>query len=263
MPRVWILAVHIKSLLSHQVISKTLLPKKKQKTWLQECKILSHRCWSTFVHITLHLSRSFPEIQQKVCSTCEAYSHPHCCLSLSRSHTHQYIADYNRDLCQTSPILSPCVGDVSWTETSGRESEHIVSVFLFPPYRLSPSLPSFTSWRALSLRAGIMSVITKSRQARCPQGFYQPARTQSIIQPCSTESGGESTVLLTPHLSRPKRRGKSTTAHARKAKTLLTELWLTYETFLFMLLWTKMEWQTVRDRKIPTCTCRPGWESLP
>ncbi len=62
---------------------------------------------------------------------------PSLSCSLSHTHTHQYIADYNRDLCQTSPILSPCVGDVSWTETSGGESEQIVSVFLFPLF-LSP-----------------------------------------------------------------------------------------------------------------------------
>ncbi len=61
----------------------------------------------------------------------------HTTRSLSLTHTHQYIADYNRDLCQTSPILCLCVGDVSWTETSGRESEQIVSVFLFPLF-LSP-----------------------------------------------------------------------------------------------------------------------------
>lgn len=137
-------------------------------------------------------------------------------------------------------------------------------MFLCPPYRLSLSFPSLTSWYALSLRVGIMSVITKSRQARCPQGFYQPARTQSIIQPCSTESGRESTVLLTPHLSRPKRRGGKYNCSRTKGQNTSDRI-MAYRNFsraVFMPLWDK-DGTTVPDRKIPTCTCRPGWESLP
>ncbi len=104
-----------------------------------------------------------------------------------------------------------------------------------------------------------MSVITKSRQARCPQGFYQPARTQSIIQPCSTESGRESTVLLTPHLSRPKRRGgKCNCSHTKCQNTsdrIMAYIW-NFSPTVLTLLWDKAE-TTTPDGKLHTCTCRP------
>lgn len=83
----------------------------------------------------LALFRDTAESLQPLWSLLSPQSTVPLSLSPSLSRTHGNTGDYNRDLCQTSPILNPFARDVSWTETSGGETEQILSVFLFPMYR--------------------------------------------------------------------------------------------------------------------------------
>jgi len=107
------------------------------------------------------------------------------CLSItvsdSLSHTHQFIADCNRDLCQTSPNLSPCVGDVSWT---GGESKQIVSVFISSIQALPFS----------SLSHNIACPVPESGNNECHYK-EQTGKMSTRILPTSPHSVNYSTLL--------------------------------------------------------------------